>query len=204
MLMKKTLPYALACVIVGFIIGASAALVRSGQNQLGSDEPSAVVDGVWKTDFEIGSESASGSLRARIARKGLFALKRTEAVYYSRSVDDAGRDLVATCSYRLSGAGFPAEWWSVTLYDETSFLAKNRDGAASVNRDEIVADADDWFAIISDERPDGVTNWISTKGAITFDLTLRLYRPDIDYLMSGDVSGFPTLERLSCEEGTVS
>ncbi len=202
--MQKTILIALACVVAGLVIGAGAALVRSGQNQLGGDKPGAVVDGAWKTDFEIGSENASGALRARIARKGLFALKRTETVYYTRSIDAAGRDLDANCSYRLSGAGFPAEWWSITLYDEASYLAKNRDGAASINRDEVIADDEGWTAIVSASRPDEAVNWISTNGAQTFDLTLRLYRPHLDYLMSGEVSGFPTLERLSCGEGAAS
>lgn len=197
--MQKAILFALACVLAGFITGAGAALAYSGKNQLGSDKPGSVV-GDWKTDFEIGSENASGALRARIARKGLFALKRTDAVYYTRSTDADGRALSADCSYRLSGSTFPAEWWSITLYDEGSYLAKNRDGAASVNHDEIVGDGENWSAVVSPERPNNTPNWISTKGAVTFDLTLRLYRPDLEYLMSGDVAGFPTLARLSCDE----
>ncbi len=202
--MQKAILFALACVLAGFISGAGAALAYSGKNQLGGHKPGSVVGGNWKTDFEIGSENASGALRARIARKGLFALKRADAVYYTRSTDADGRGLYANCSYRLSGSTFPAEWWSITLYDEGSYLAKNRDGAASVNRDEIVGDAENWSAIVSPERPNDTPNWISTKGAVTFDLTLRLYRPDLEYLMSGDVSGFPTLERLSCDEDFAS
>jgi hypothetical protein len=202
--MQKTLLIALACILGGVIFGAGAALLRSGQNQLGGDRPGDLVDGAWKTDFEIGSENASGALRARIARKGLFALKRTEAVYYARSTDGAGRELDVNCSYRLSGADLPAEWWSVTLYDEADYLAKNRDGAHSINRDDVIAGDDGWTAIVSGSRPDDAVNWISTNGAQTFDLTLRLYRPDLDYLMSGNVSGFPTVERLACSEGGVS
>jgi len=194
----------MACVLVGSLLGAGSALIRSGQNQLGSDTAGTIVDGTWKTDFEIGSDSASGALRARVARKGLFALSRSEAVYYTRNVDNQGRDFLAHCTYRLSGGRFPAEWWSVTLYDQDSFLARNRDEAASINMDQVVESGGAWNALIGSEQPSSGGNWISTNGADTFDLTLRLYRPNLAQLMSGKVTGFPTLERLSCDEGSSS
>lgn len=197
---RTTILVSFACVVGGFVCGAGGALIHSGQNQLGSDAPGTVVNGTWKTDFEIGSENASGALRARVARKGLFALSRSEAVYYTRNVDDEGRDLFAHCTYRLSGSGFPAEWWSVTLYDQDSFLARNRDDAASINKDGISPSEEPWRASVGPERPSPDGHWISTSGAETFDLTLRLYRPHLARLMSSQVTGFPTLELLSCDE----
>lgn len=199
--MTKTKIYAGLCALGGLMIGGFAAIIESGGHLSQTDQTGAVVGGTWVTDFEIGSVEASGALRARIARKGLFALRRTEAVYYTRSVDHEGQTLRSNCIYHVAGSGLPAEWWSVTLYDEHSMLADNIDDAASVNKDEIIMENGAWLAVISNQRSEAAKNWISSNGSTTFDLTLRLYRPDLPYLMSGDASGFPNIERISCDKG---
>ncbi len=184
----------LACLVAcaGLLTGAGFSLWQSGQSGMSS------VDGQWMTNPDIGSAEADGMLRARVARSGLFALTRNEAVYYVRSTDDSDARLDPACSYRLSGGALPASWWSVTLYDEAHFLARNTDDAASINADMPGLVADGWSALIGPDRPGSGDAWLSTSGAVSFDLTLRLYEPDLPALGLSAGAAFPALEKLSC------
>ncbi|MBB94790.1 MAG: hypothetical protein CML68_09330 [Rhodobacteraceae bacterium] len=185
----------------GVIAGIAFAVWRSGQVSLRNPQPGSSIDGTWRTDFDIGSENASGPLRARIARKGLFALSRSEAVYYTRVVDDTGAPLDSTSTYKVTGTRMPCDWWSITLYNQDDHLAANHDNAASINLDRLIGSPEHWTAIVGPTRPAEPTNWISTAGTTSFDLTLRLYQPDLDALTSGKVTGFPTVERLPVQTG---
>jgi hypothetical protein len=153
--------------------------------------------GGWRSDFAIGSEAADPYTRARVARHGLLALAKTEAVYFTRATDDAGAPLREGCSYRLSGGSMPAQWWSVTLYDGQSMLPANTDNALSINAEMFAGGA--WSAVIAPQRPEGGGAWISSRGAGAFDLTLRLYVPDPALLANPEKTLVaPTIERLAC------
>lgn len=185
-------------VLLGLVAGGAASLWQSGSANAQIGVRTRVVDRHWMTDLDIGSEDAGMLLRARIARKGLYALKRSEAVYFTRSVDDSGRRFDAACTYRLSGGALPAAWWSITLYDKEQFLARNGDDAASVNPETLPAVRGSWEVLVGAEPPsDGA--WLSTRGAGAFDLTLRLYEPE-DAVASGEVATrFPSIARLHCQ-----
>jgi hypothetical protein len=182
-------------VTAGLACGAAVSLWQSGQAH------DTVAAGYWSTDPDIGSAEADGLLRARVARVGLFALTRQEAVYYSRTVDEAGAGLDPACTYVLSGGRLPAGWWSVTLYAEDSFLARNTDGAASVNAETPGLNPDGWRVEVGPTRPEDGTPWLSTRATRGFDLTLRLYEPDASVLSSPSALSFPTLTRISCPAG---
>lgn len=185
-------------VLLGLVAGGATSLWQSGPTNAQIGQRTRVVDRHWMTDLDIGSEDAGMVLRARTARKGLYALKRSEAVYYTRSDDNSGRRFDAACTYRLSGGALPAAWWSITLYDEAQFLARNGNDAASVNSETLPTVRRSWEVVVGAEPPsDGA--WLSTRGAGAFDVTLRLYEP-ADAVTSGEVvTGFPSIERLHCE-----
>ncbi|MFO6448158.1 DUF1214 domain-containing protein [Erythrobacter sp. NE805] len=152
----------------------------------------------WRSDFAIGSKAADPYTRARVARHGLLALARTEAVYFTRAADDAGAPLSEDCVYRLSGGPMPAGWWSVTLYDGRSMLPDNTDDALSIDAERAGPGA--WAVSIAPQRPSDGTPWISSRGAETFDLTLRLYMPSAGLLADPDaVLVPPRVERIACE-----
>ena len=156
--------------------------------------------GGWRSDFAVGSEAADPYTRARVARHGLLALAKTEAVYFTRATDDTGAPLREACSYRLSGAAMPAQWWSVTLYDGQSMLPANTDAALSIDAERAGSGA--WSAVIAPRRPADGALWISSRGAGQFDLTLRLYMPDVTLLTEPNAAlKPPRVERLSCGEG---
>ena len=195
--MRHALTY-LAAVIAGLALGLGSALWMAGLWPAGQNMAFGNVDvGGWRSDFASGSEAANPYTRARVARHGLLALAKTEAVYFTRSHDDAGAPLREACTYRLTGGAMPAGWWSVTLYDAASMLPSNTDGALSIDAERAGAGA--WQATIAPRRPAGEGLWISSRGAGTFDLTLRLYMPTAELLAEpAQTLTAPRIERLSC------
>jgi len=191
----------LVAVILGLALGLGSALWLAGLWPARSTLEFGDVDvGGWRSDFTTGSQAADPYTRARVARHGLLALAKTEAVYFTRALDDAGAPLREACTYRLSGGPMPAGWWSVTLYHRESMLPANTDGALSI--DATRAGSGAWSALIAPARPAGEGLWISSRGAGTFDLTLRLYMPEVALLTDPDATlSPPRLERLSCKEG---
>ena len=168
----------------------------------------------WVSDFAVGSDEASAYVRARVARHGLLALAKSEAVYFSRGTDDDGLRLTSDCIYRLSGQDMPARWWSVTLYSTAdSKLPMNTDDALSIDATSVAREGQDkggeeggdeaaagpWDALIAAYLPEGVANWVSCTGSDGFDLLLRLYVPD-EALLSDPRAALPppSIERLSC------
>jgi hypothetical protein len=198
--MRRLFSY-LAAILAGCALGFGSALWLAGLWPEGRNLAFGDVDvGGWRSDFAIGSEAADPYTRARVARHGLLALAKSEAVYFSRSVDDAGAPLQEACTYRLSGGAMPVGWWSVTLYDRRSMLPANTDGALSVDASNAGEGA--WEAVIAPARPDGAGRWISSRGAGTFDLTLRLYMPDA-VLLATPKSALrpPKIEQIACKDG---
>ncbi|MFN4114236.1 MAG: DUF1214 domain-containing protein [Sphingomonadaceae bacterium] len=193
---SRGLAYALA-LVGGVLLGGGSALALSGLFPgLGVLSSGDINVRGWKSDWTIGSEAADPYTRARVARHGLLALARSEAVYFTRNTDDQGERLREKCRYRLSSGKMPAQWWSVTLYDASSRLPMNRDGALSVDASR--AGDGEWSAIIAAQAP-GEGLWLSSRGGGDFDLTLRLYVPDPRLIEdpAGTLSP-PRIERLDC------
>ena len=148
----------------------------------------------------LGSASANPWTRARIARHGLLALTKEEAVYFTRATDQDGTPLKEACTYRVSGTAMPALWWSVTLYDGDSRLPPNKDKALSYDLTKAAAegDADSWRFTVSPTRP-AEGGWVSSRAADNFDLTLRLYKPSAALLADPEATlPAPKIERVSC------
>lgn len=198
--MRGPLRY-LGGVVAGSLLGLGSALWMAGLWPARASMAFGNVDvGGWRSDFAIGSRAADPYTRARVARHGLLALAKTEAVYFTRATDDAGEPLREACTYRLSGGAMPAGWWSVTLYDGQSMLPANTDNALSIDAERAGAGA--WSAVIAPVRPAGGGLWISSRSAGVFDLTLRLYTPDVALLADPNAALTPpAIERLSCGGG---
>lgn len=197
MLFRSIASYGIAA-IIATALGAASALYMAGlwPGIKPLDFGNVEIDG-WRSDFAIGSEAADLYTRARVARHGLLALAKSEAVYFTRTTDNAGAPLRETCTYRLNGGAMPAQWWSITLYDGESMLPMNKDEALSFDASRAGDGA--WEATIARTKPDGDGAWISSRAAGNFDLTLRLYVPD-EALQQDPETAFdpPTIERLGC------
>ena len=205
--MRRFFVYLLA-MVAGCGIGVGSALGMAGLLPGADKLAFGDVDvGGWRSDFAIGSEAANPYTRARVARHGLLALAKSEAVYFTRSVDDAGAPLREACKYRLTTGAMPAEWWSITLYNSQSMLPANTDEALSINaaQNSVVRMGDEsvgrgMTAIIAPRQPEGGGLWLSSRNAGTFDLTLRLYMPS-EALLADPHAALdpPRIARLSCE-----
>jgi len=192
----------LAAAVIGIALGVASALYLSGlwSTKKPMEFGNIAIAG-WVSDFAVGSEQASPYVRARVARHGLLALAKSEAVYFVRGEDDEGRRLSEDCEYRLSGTAMPAQWWSITLYSTLdSKLPINDDQALSIDATSVEADGDAWSAIIAPQRPAGTPNWLSSRNSDQFDLLLRLYVPDAQ-LVTAPQSTLPppSIERVACK-----
>ncbi|MEO0548864.1 MAG: DUF1214 domain-containing protein [Pseudomonadota bacterium] len=195
----------LVIAILGVLLGGLSALWMGGMIRGGPQIGNAVsVDG-WRSDWSIGSENANPYVRAVVARNGLLALRKEEAVYFIQTKDDAGDQLEERCTYRVSGSQLPAGWWSITLYDGQSKLPMNDDERLSFDQtkaDYIFADVSDiWMFEVSADSPDDLLMpWVSSRAAGKFDLMLRLYQPNDALLADPEtVLTPPSIFKLSCE-----
>jgi len=194
----------IVALIFGANIGALTALWFGGLISSGPSIGNSIdIDG-WTSDWSIGSESANPYVRARVARNGLLAMRKEEAVYFVKTVDDTGEPLIESCTYQVSGGAYPAAWWSITLYDGESKLPMNDDGRLSF--DQTVAEAragesgTEWSFRVAPTAPsDPDIAWVSSQTAGAFDIMLRLYQPSEALLDDPDtVLTPPTIERVSC------
>lgn len=183
----------LAAAVIGILAGAGSAFaVLANGEMIGS-----VRQGEWLGNRNAGSTAADPYTRAVIARTGLLALSREETIYFTAYEDAPGQTLRENCSYELSGGPLPARWWSVTIYAPDNYLPVNGDEAQSVDATRI-GDAGAWTARVSPTR-DVAANWISSRNAGDFSLTLRLYHPSPEARASAASIPFPRIRRLDCK-----
>ncbi len=129
------------------------------------------------------------------------------AVYFIATADNEGESLLEACTYRISGGPFPAEWWSITLYDGESRLPMNSDARLSFDQTQAVgkfqSPNQNWEFQVSATAPENAAMpWVSSRSAGAFDLTLRLYQPSAALLSTPtDVLDTPSIERVSCGPG---
>lgn len=185
---------------LGLVAGAVSALWAAGMIGSGARFGSQIGVGSWQSDWTIGSQTANPWTRARVARHGLLALTKEEAVYFTTAVDSEGRRLTEECAYEVTGTQMPGQWWSVTLYDAGSYLPRNKDNALSFDKTkaESSGDSDAWAFTVAADGPE-TGNWVSSHRAGNFDMTLRIYKPSSALL--ADPEGTlpaPTVTRLSC------
>ena len=203
MMMKSILIWVSAGVI-GAVLGTVSAFLIAGLLPIGPQLGGAVAINNWTSDWSIGSESANPYVRARVARHGLLALTKEEAVYFTRTTDDDGEPLREACVYRVEGATFPAEWWSITLYDGDSRLPMNTDERLSFDQtqaNKAFREGEEWlFDVRSQALGDDTRPWVSSKNAGAFDLMLRLYRPSSELIAEPEgILTPPSIRRLSCD-----
>ncbi len=160
-----------------------------------------IKNGPWITSLETGSEEASIYQRARIARYGLWALDKSEAIYYVAMTDSDEKLLDYKCNYKIEGGDLPACWWSITVYKDL-YLIPNNENRYSYSKTNIVNNTDGtWTIKLSAEQQE--SNWLplgdeapqrgEEKGEIC--LTLRLYNPDPEVLAYPDTIQLPHIVR---------
>lgn len=188
------LPVAAVLIALGLATGVASAFVSMRHLGLGADDHKG-----WSGSGVTGSSEAGPVLRARVALSGLLALNRSQAIYFTRKLDDLGEPLRENCHYLISGGALPGQWWSITAYAEDDYLPRNTDDALSVDASEVQLEANGlWQAQAGPARNPSLP-WISTRQAGNFDLTLRIYNPTSSAQQDFAAIPFPKVERVSCE-----
>ena len=156
-----------------------------------------LASGPWETGKDFGSVDATPLVRARVALRGLLALPRSEAMYFTARSDSSGAALDGNCRYEIRGGRFDARWWSITLYDRAGWLVPNEWHRHSVGSGAVPAqDADAWTIAVAPAEEPGL--WIPSTGAPQFDLTLRLYHPGAALRDAPQQAVMPEIQRVAC------
>jgi hypothetical protein len=158
--------------------------------------PGGVSDGPWRTSLTIGSSEANPWQRAAIALHGLFALNRSETIYYTASHDSGGQMLDGNCIYRLKGHEPDARWWSITAYGPDDYLMANKQNRYSVSKTGITRNADGTFTATLSKAA-GPGNWIPIPER-HFSLTMRLYNPAPGVVADPANAMVPQIVRVVC------
>jgi hypothetical protein len=188
----------LIALLIGVGLGVASAYVAVERFAMAGE----VRVGQWRGNLNTGSTAADPYTRAAIAKVGLLALARTETIYFFRDSDEEGAPINPACTYLLVGSDQPARWWSVTLYDEQYYLARNDDDATSVDATRTVRNpGGDYSVRIGPARGDA-QNWLSTNGAKAVNLTIRLYNPNAEVQGNPASLRLPLVQKVSCPTGS--
>ncbi len=182
--------------LITFILGLVSGTVMAVALAFSPGEIGGVNNGPWISNPNIGSPDANPLVRSLVARRGLLALSRQEAVYFTATRDSDGRNLTERCTYEVIGEMPPTRWWSLTVYDTDSFLPRNDRNRHAVSQTTVQTDASGRVAIPIGQDEAGA---IVTENAGLFSLTLRLYHPDPIVLEALDTLIFPRIDRVGCE-----
>jgi hypothetical protein len=155
-------------------------------------------NGVWNTNLAVGSEDAGMHTRAFIALNGLFALGKSETIYYQTDIDDEGSLLSSNCDYRLEGIDFDARWWSITVYGNDQFLIPNKLNRYSFNVDNLVRERDNSYKIHLSGNAKK-KNWLPSGNQQQLYLTIRLYNPEFSVYEHPDKIKLPRIIKEKCQ-----
>jgi len=156
-----------------------------------------LASGPWETGKDFGSANASALVRARVALRGLLALPRSEAMYFTAAKDSGGAPLDGACRYEIRGGRFDARWWSITLYDRAGWLVANEWHRHSVGSSAVPPGAADaWTIAVAPAQQPGL--WIPSTHAPSFELTLRLYHPGAALRDAPQHAPMPEIRRGAC------
>jgi len=164
----------LLVVVVALALGVGSALLGVGL----VTEKDLIRNGAWYTGLTYGSEQAGMYTRAAVAIEWLFALNRSEVIYYMADTDDAGQLLRSSCDYRIEGSSLDAyaSWWSITVYGADNFLIPNEQNRYSYTNKNIEYDEDGKFTIFLSSTPK-TGNWLPAGNQKKITLALRMYNP---------------------------
>jgi len=190
---RKHLFEVLGIVLVALVIGVGSAVwVIESLSKVQT-----IKDGAWTTHPLVGSVQANMYLRATIARIALFALSRTEALYYNAFTDEEGEPLRPECDYIIEGGDLPARWWSITAYDKDHFLIPNALNRYSYNMKNLRRDEQGRYKIYLSQTPKDL-NWLPAAQQGTISITLRAYNPAPALRENMGHASLPKIMKVDC------
>jgi hypothetical protein len=180
-----------ATIIVGIALGFGATWLTVVQRI-----PETVSDGPWQTNPQIGSASSDLYTRASVALNGLFAVDRSEVVYFVATRDSAGDALSGDCQYEVTGRDPDSRWWSLTAYGTDDYLIANPANRYFVDKSSVWRAAGRGFSIAVGSTPQP-SNWLPVTGS-SFSLMLRLFEPSATVSRAPERASLPAIRRTGC------
>jgi hypothetical protein len=183
-----------AGIAIGGLLALLINVVRTVR-YFSSGSPGTICSGPWTARLTDGSERMSLFQRAVVSLTGLWAMRSSEAIYFTALHDSDGARLNSSCRYEIHGNKLPARWWSVTVYQNCHFIPNklNRYSRSSTN---IQRNDDNLWVITLSEAP-SETNWIPlTSGPGVLSVTLRLYGPQQGAFSEQEETSLPTIRRV--------
>ena len=186
----------LLVVVVALALGVGSALLGVGL----VTEKDLIRNGAWYTGLTYGSEQAGMYTRAAVAIEWLFALNRSEVIYYMADTDDAGQLLRSSCDYRIEGSSLDAyaSWWSITVYGADNFLIPNEQNRYSYTNKNIEYDENGNFTIFLSSTPK-TGNWLPAGNQKKITLALRMYNPAPSVYENLDTIELPHIITEECK-----
>ncbi|MEK2687444.1 DUF1254 domain-containing protein [Bdellovibrio sp. GT3] len=139
----------------------------------------------WGVPKVIGTYGNDYMARAVIAKKGLGANLKQDAMYPWASVDNSGAPLNGKNNYiiRFTKGNLPPVngFWSLTMYNSNQFFVKNPINRFAIgDRDKLRLNRDgslDIYLQASSPGKDKEANWLPAPADQDFNLIMRLYWP---------------------------
>ena len=158
-----------------------------------------VAVGGGKVDF--GNFGTDYLLRAAVAKYGLYANSPDEAIYPTAFVDSQGQNITGIHNYVIhfdKGQTPPVKaFWSVTLYNNKSYLADNPINRYAVSEIGLKNNTDGSLDIyIQHDNPgkDKESNWLPAPAG-DFNLLMRQYVPE-EAILNGQYQ-YPPIKQVS-------
>jgi len=184
-----------AMIVAGILIGAvstSAILRIRGYQDIVKNGDS------WMTARGIGSQDADPTLKAIIAIIGIFANSKEEAIYLQAYQGCPLYKMKGNRHYKIEGnVNLPANWWSITLYNQDEFLFDNPDHRYSFTNFNVKTDDKGNFTIdVAPRKPEGATNWLPSPPSGPISLTFRIYEPEKSIYQHLDTYPLPRVREV--------
>lgn len=180
-------------VLVAVLVGAGIGVYRIAGVE---DSKVFFTNGSWtgSKDLPLGKDKL---LTAQASVFALFALPSKEAVYLFARRDESKELLNSANDYTITGNlnQIKANYWSITAYGKDLYLIPNNSDRYSFNNNSIKADSLGNFTITLSHTPKG-DNWLPTPQDARFNLVLRIYKGEFNYLSNLETTQLPAIKRL--------
>lgn len=193
----------MAMTIISCLLGGGWALYSI--KNIGDNASFMKYNGQWRVNPSMDLEDSKQ--RALIAKVGLFALRESEVIYYSATIDSDGLPLSSQHDYILEGTIPDARYWSYTLYGDDDFLIPNENKIYGYNKETI------FFTPVNEQNPELSIvgqptykmlisnnsiekNWLPSGNNEHMTVTLRLYNAAPSVYNNLETIPLPTIRRI--------
>ena len=156
----------------------------------------------WRTNLNLARDDQGALMRAIVAKIGLGANTKEEAIYLSTGNDGEGIPLDSKNDYEIIIENeIPVDaFWSITVYGADDYLIENEFDKYGVSSFQELKYKEDGTLriLLSEQAPDDKTNWIPLPAeSQPFTVILRCYKPKTIMQNELEKVDLPLIKKLS-------